>query len=243
VRTQESLLEVDNEIIAVHVDATDIYTTTDPSLKEEVERRQQIVFLALDLVTGRVNDSHPLFSFLVKNGFSDEKIGWFQDHTVELDILGINMYPMYSLKEAVRTSGGMRLRMPYAPASIIEQLGTMYWERYRRPIMIAETASAGSVSRRIKWLNDSVASVATLRERGVPVIGYTWWPLFALVGWAYRQNKRELQEYFLQMGLWNIDTRVDGKLDRVYTPVVDAYREMVSGGSRSVGALALAGVG
>jgi beta-glucosidase/6-phospho-beta-glucosidase/beta-galactosidase len=243
VRTQESLLEVDNEIIAVHVDATDIYTTTDPSLKEEVERRQQIVFLALDLVTGRVNDSHPLFSFLVKNGFSDEKIGWFQDHTVELDILGINMYPMYSLKEAVRTSGGMRLRMPYAPASIIEQLGTMYWERYRRPIMIAETASAGSVSRRIKWLNDSVASVATLRERGVPVIGYTWWPLFALVGWAYRQNKRELQEYFLQMGLWNIDTRVDGTLDRVYTPVVDAYREMVSGGSRSVGALALAGVG
>jgi hypothetical protein len=65
--------------------------------------------------------------------------------------------------------------------------------------------------------------------------------MFALVGWAYRQNVRPVSDYILQMGLWNLDTNNVDDLRRVSTPVVDAYKEMIAGGSRSVGALSAFG--
>jgi hypothetical protein len=78
-----------------------------------------------------------------------------------------------------------------------------------------------------------VAAVRNLRRRGVPVVGYTWWPLFALVAWAYRQGSLPAHRYLLQMGLWDLDER----LRRVRTPLVDAYRALVSAGSDAVGRL------
>jgi beta-glucosidase len=241
VRTQENLLAVDNQIVTVHVDATDLFTTKDDSLRAEVELRQQLVFLALDLITGTVTPGHPLYSFLLKHGMSETELTWFAEHAVKLDIVGINMYPMYTLKEMARTRRGIRTRMPYASADLVEQLATMYWQRYQRPIMITETASAGLVKRRLRWLNDSLGAVRRLRLGGIPLIGYTWWPMFALVGWAYRQNSRPMEKYLLQMGLWDLQNDNGGQLERVATPIVEIYKEMVAEGIRDVGKLAYAG--
>jgi beta-glucosidase len=241
VRTQENLLAVDNQIVTLHVDATDLFTTKDDSIRAEVELRQQIVFLALDLITGLVTPQHPLYSFLLKHGMSEPELIWFAEHAVKLDIVGINMYPMYTLKEMARTPRGIRTRMPYASADLVEQLATMYWQRYQRPIMITETASAGPVKRRLRWLNDSLGAVRRLRQGSVPLIGYTWWPMFALVGWAYRQNNRPMEKYLLQMGIWDLQSDHGGQLERVATPIVEIYKEMVAGGIQEVGKLAHAG--
>src|SRR5215203_5978124 len=81
--------------------------------------------------------------------------------------------------------------------------------------------------RRRAWLDASVAATRALRQEGVPVFGYTWWPLFALVAWAYRQGRRPPAAYLLQMGLWDIDADLDAGLARLRTPLVDAYRELV----------------
>src|SRR2546423_1874455 len=58
--TVAALKSVDPEIVAYHVDATDLYETKARDLEAEAKRRQEIVFLALDLVSGRVRDQHPL---------------------------------------------------------------------------------------------------------------------------------------------------------------------------------------
>ncbi|HXY38471.1 MAG TPA: hypothetical protein VEQ10_02315 [Vicinamibacteria bacterium] len=71
----------------------------------------------------------------------------------------------------------------------------LYWERYRRPLFVSETASLGSLRRRSQWRDDSVAAVRRLRARGVPLVGYTWWPLFAHVTWGYREGKKPPAEY------------------------------------------------
>ena len=69
------------------------------------------------------------------------------------------------------------------------------------------------------------------------MFGYTWWPLFALVAWAYRQGRRPPSAYLLQMGLWDIDPDPDAGLRRVRTPLVDAYRELAARGANAVGRL------
>ena len=76
--------------------------------------------------------------------------------------------------------------MPYAPASVLVDLCRMYHRRYGLPLMVTETAAKGSVSRRAAWMDGSIGAVRCLRAEGVPVVGYTWWPLFALVSWPYR---------------------------------------------------------
>jgi beta-glucosidase/6-phospho-beta-glucosidase/beta-galactosidase len=140
---------------------------------------------------------------------------------------------MFSQKWLFKTPRGLRIRMRYASAEIIDRLADLYWNRYRRPLFISETASEGSVRRRATWLEDSIAAVRRVRDRGVPLVGYTWWPLFALVTWAYREGKKPPSAYLKQMGLWDLQPTPQG-LERIRTRLVDRYTQLVAAGGRHV---------
>ncbi len=236
VDTAKVLKEVDDENVIVPVDATDLYESSDPELAGEVARRQEIVFLALDLITGRISPEHSLYDWLLRNGIRESDLAWFAENRIDLEIIGINLYPLFSQK-VLKRSPTLRIQMPYASGGITERLATLYHERYDTPIFISETASLGSVKRRSRWLADSVASVASARAKGVPVIGYTWWPLFALVTWAYRQGTHPPEYYLKQMGLWDLRAGQDGNLERIATSLVDEYAALVDRGADAVGRL------
>lgn len=237
VATVEALRQVDPEILCAHVDATDWYHTDDPLLADEAQHRQELVFLALDLVSGRVRAGHPLLPWLEAHGVTDRDLAWFAERAVALPLIGINLYPMFTNKLVARTPAGRsRITMPYASGQLVLELGRMYGQRYGAPLFISETASSGSVRRRQRWLDDSVAAVRQLRAEATPVLGYTWWPLFALVTWAYRQGRHPAAYYYRQMGLWNLDPAAR----RVRTSLVDAYRALANGGLAAVGALSVA---
>jgi beta-glucosidase len=234
VETVRALSAMDPDILVAHVDATDLYVAEEASLAAAARQRQDIVFLALDLITGRIDQEHSLWRWLLHHGAAEEELEWFQKHAVELHLVGINLYPMFTLKSGRRTTAGtIRWRMFYAPAEIVEQLGAMYWERYHAAVFVSETASVGTVQRRREWLDDSVAAVRRLRERGVPLVGYTWWPLFALVTWGYRQGTHPASYYLKQMGLWDLDS----DLNRIATPLVDRFRDLAAGGCGAAGTL------
>jgi len=241
VRTVQALRAVDREIVPAHVDPTDLFETDDPALEEETRRRQEIVFLALDLVSGRVGERHALRGWLIEHGATDADLAWFAEHAIDLPVIGMNMYPMYTQKRVLRDQAGrLRVRMPTGSPDLVSRLGRLYYERYRVPLFISETASLGSISRRQAWLDGSVAATRELRGEGIPVFGYTWWPLFALVAWAYRQGRRPPSAYLAQMGLWDLDSEPGAALRRVHTPLVDKYRALVTQGANPVGQLSKA---
>lgn len=237
VQVQHRLREIDPDMIFVHVDPADVYSTADPTLAGEAERRQLIGFLALDLVTGRVDREHPLHGWLLRHGAGDADLEWFAEHRVTPHLIGLNTYPMFSRKHLVRTGRGLRIRMSYGCGAMVEQLTDLYWSRYRLPMMISETAARGK--RRRAWLDESVDAVRRVRARGIPMVGYTWWPMFALVAWAYRQGGRAIEQHLEQMGLWNLEPTPGGGLRRVETPLVAAYRELTAGGASAAGPLAV----
>lgn len=240
VETVHALRSVDPDVLIAHVDATDLYDTELPESQDTARHRQEIVFLALDLVSGRVRPDHALWSWLLRHGAGEQDLAWFATRAVDLPLIGLNLYPMFTLKKLRRSPAGrQRWTMGYASAEIIDRLGALYWERYHRPLFISETASVGSIARRSRWLHDSVAAVGRVRARGIPLVGYTWWPLFALVTWGYRQGTRPPAFYLKQMGLWDLD----GSLHRVRTPLVDEFRTLVAAGSRFAGELRAAGGG
>jgi beta-glucosidase/6-phospho-beta-glucosidase/beta-galactosidase len=235
-KTVARLREVDPEIVCVHVDATDLFRSNSAVLQAEAARRQDIVFLALDLVIGRVREGHALYEWLLRHDADETALDDFAADAVALDVLGLNLYPMFSDKELVDARGRLRIRMRYAAGDIVSRLTELYWERYRAPLLISETAADGPVRRRTAWLAESIRAVAQTRARGIPLVGYTWWPLFALVTWGYREGRKDPAAYLRQMGLWDL-VRDDTGLARVATPLVERYRELVAGGSSSVGPL------
>lgn len=238
VETVKVLESVDPEIVPYFVDATDLFDTDEPEFEGEAKRRQEIVFLALDLISGRIDERHFLWSWLLRNGAREADLAWFLGNAVALPVIGMNLYPMFTQKKLLRDTGGrFRIRMPYAGADLITRLGRLYYERYRVPLMISETASMGSLRRRLAWLDQSVAATRQLREEGVPLVGYTWWPMFSLVTWAYRQGRRPVTEHLAEMGLWDIVPNEADPLRRVRTPAVDIYQQLVRGGVEAVGTL------
>lgn len=238
VETVRAAQSIDPELVACHVDATDLYDTgpnTDAATQTEAATRQELVFLALDLVSGRVREGTPLAAWLRAHGATDADLAWFAERAVDLPVVGMNLYPMFTQKRLYRTPAGrLRIAMTYANGELLTRLGRMYHARYHRPLMVTETASTGSVAKRRRWLEDSVVAVKTLRAEGVPLVGYTWWPMFSLVAWAYRQGKLPASYYLEPMGLWDL---APDDLRRTETPLVAAYRDLCVAGAGAVGRL------
>lgn len=236
--TVAALRAVDEEIVDYHVDATDLFTAVSEPCEEHARLRQHLVFLGLDLLTGTVGEQHELRGWLARHGVDDADLDGFQREPLRPPIIGLNLYPMFTQKIVLRdTSGRLRVRMPYADGALIERLARLYHERYRVPLAISETASLGSVRRRAAWLEQSVDACRRLRAEGIPVCGYTWWPLFSLVAWAYRQGHRPANKYLLRMGLWDLDSDPDAHLERRRTPVVDRYAAIAAAGEERAGGL------
>jgi hypothetical protein len=77
----------------------------------------------------------------------------------------------------------------------MERAVTAFALRYGKPVAITETSTNNTVEGRGKWLRESLAAIPRLRQAGIPLVGYTWWPLFDLVDWVYRAGARPVEDF------------------------------------------------
>ncbi|HYE07215.1 MAG TPA: family 1 glycosylhydrolase [Planctomycetota bacterium] len=231
-----ALTAVDREIVHAHVDAVDLGDDPEdagPEAQAEGAFRRELAFLPLDLVAGRVDAHHPLRGWLLRQGASDADLAWFQERAVSVRVLGLNLHPSAAGRKPVRDGAEPRAHAPCTLAAGIDRVVGRHWEHHRVPVWISETAATGPVAKRWRWLDDSVAAVARIRAAGVPLVGYTWWPLFALVTSSYRQGVLPPARYLQQAGLYDCDR----SFARVPTPLVDAFRALCARGADGAGRL------
>jgi hypothetical protein len=91
--------------------------------------------------------------------------------------------------------------------------------------MITETSAKRDISGRARWMDETLAGVRALRLEGIPVVGYTWFPLFTMIDWAYRRGRRPLKDYLLHLGLYDSAFDSKGILRRYKTSLVKHYRQ------------------
>lgn len=186
---------------------------------------------------GMVTPDHPLFTWLLRNGAAPRELADIAARPIALDIMGLNFYPQWSAKSVyLDTRGRVAYRIPDPSGAGFETLLADHYRRYGCPIMVTETSAHGSPEVRTQWLKTSLDAVKSLRERGVPVIGYTWFPLFTMIDWAYRSGKRPLKAYRIGLGLYEL---VPGEANARWleTPVVDDLRGDVQNTEQVVGTL------
>jgi beta-glucosidase len=227
VAAQEALGEVSGGAARiVHVEATFRYAGATEAFAEEVELLRARQFLIQDLLGGQVDDGHPLAGYLRGHGFGDDDLTWCAANPAIPDVVGINYYPHLTTTDY---RPGETLPVAARPrrddwATGLEEVLRAFAGRYGRPLMVTETSVLGDVPRRLAWLDASLELVAGLRGQGVEIVGYTWWPLFDLVGWEYRDAMGPVGEHLVRMGLYDLEADEIGTLHRRSTPVADRFR-------------------
>ena len=79
--------------------------------------------------------------------------------------------------------------------------------------------------------------IRDLRAAAVPVIGYTWFPLFTMIDWRYRFAQEPLEDFYLELGLYRLNRETAGPR-WTPTPLVEHFKRLISDSQRSVGDLA-----
>jgi hypothetical protein len=123
-----------------------------------------------------------------------------------LDIIGVNYYAANQWE----VPGGTKLHWDagsnderWVP---LPKLLKEVYERYRRPIFMAETSHYGTG--RAAWLREVAAGVFQARQQGVPMEGVCLYPILDRFDW-------EDPTHFHNSGLFDYRSYTDGKYERV----------------------------
>jgi beta-glucosidase len=200
VLTVEAIREQDPQAVIVNVDAAGESVPADPSMAELAAMRTARTFITTDLITGRVDERHLLWDWLLQHGMSEYELSWYKDRAVDLDIIGVNYYPeasVHLLKQDRNSIIGERL---WVGAEGMERSVRAFATRYNKPVMITETSTNGTIAGRMQWLRDSTTRIGKLRAEGIPLVGYTWFPMFDLIDWSYRAGARPIEEFIARVG-------------------------------------------
>lgn len=237
VRTVEAIKEIQPEAVMVHVEATGLTRAIREDLASLATEEKFRGYLCYDLISGRLTHDHLLYSWLVRNGVSPDDLRELQNNKIDLDVIGMNFYPQWSTKLLyLDNRGRIAFRETEPEGDGFAELITDYYDRYEVPIMITETSAVGNDEVRQKWLKSSVSMIKTLRENSIPVIGYTWFPLFTMIDWRYRFSDEPLENFYLELGMYKLNRETKGKR-WLETPIVEQMKEYIKNSHSYVGDL------
>lgn len=235
--TVKRIQEIDPSALMFHVEATGLTRSIREDLASLANEETHRGFLCFDLISGKLTHDHILFSWLVRNGAAPDKLLDLQQNKISLDVIGMNFYPQWSTKLIyLDKRGRIAFRETEPEGEGFSELICRYYDRYQVPIMITETSAVGSEELRLRWLNSSVDHIRNLRSSGIPVIGFTWFPMFTMIDWRYRFGTDPLENYYLELGLYRIN-REANKPRWVETPLVPEFQALAGSPGRSVGDL------
>jgi beta-glucosidase/6-phospho-beta-glucosidase/beta-galactosidase len=236
-QTVEALRSARSDAVMVHVEAVGLTRSSEPDLDGVARDSQLRRFLILDLITGRVSPDHPLFTWMVFHGAVPATLRSLGKRAINLDVLGLNFYPQWSTDSLRVTRRGRLVSRPVErDGSAFAEMAQTYHQRYGVPMLVTETSARGADEVRSAWLESSLADIKRMRANGIPLLGYTWFPLFTMVDWAYRFGVRPKETYYHELGLYRLDNESSRGRWRP-TALVEPFRDAILHPHETIGDL------
>jgi beta-glucosidase/6-phospho-beta-glucosidase/beta-galactosidase/glycosyltransferase involved in cell wall biosynthesis len=232
-RAMRAIRRADPQASIVLCDNVENYKSRSADLAVEVRRRNLRRFLVLDLLLGRVDRHHPLFNWVTGYGLSELDLEWFRTNPQVPDVIGLDYYP-HSEWQLEHGPEGIKQRRTETPIGLYG-IAKAYHNRYGLPMMVTETSADGQPINREIWLENTVEDCRRLREEGVPMGGYFWWPMVDQVDWDGALTHRVGKIH--EVGVFALRRQPDGTLARHPTPLVGQFAKMVAAGDEAVGPL------
>ncbi len=237
IRTAEAIRAARPDAVLVHVEDVGIEFAASADLVDLAAVSQSRRFLPLDLACGLVGPGHPFHGWLLEHGASEFELHELIAHSPRWDVLGVNFYPWSNRRFARRRNGAVGIGRDLNSGGIaLAPLLRMVHDRYQTPLMVTETSSNGGHPERARWMAETISAVRQARAEGIPVLGYTWFPMFTMIEWKYRWSRKGFEDHLLHLGLWDVFPQ-DGRLERQPTPLVDTYRRYVADSAGAIGEL------
>jgi beta-glucosidase/6-phospho-beta-glucosidase/beta-galactosidase len=211
-----------------------VCASASPENRRRLDWRDDRQWLCHDLCTGKVGADYRWLPLLRAHGIGEADLAWLHEHAVRFDIFGANFYPWSYTRMVERPDGRLVELDTRTPGAAIGPVVEAAYRRYDCPIMITETSARRDVPGRAEWMDETVAAVAGLRRSGVPVVGYTWFPLFTMIDWAYRTGRRPLEHYLLHLGLYESSFDRAGVVRRSPTALVERFQSHIQAGMPAV---------
>jgi dTDP-4-dehydrorhamnose reductase len=206
-------------------------------------------WLTFDLLEGRVDRDHPMWSYLKQVGAKEADILALREEPCPPDIIGINYYVTserfldHKLERYPACSHGGNGRHRYADVEAVRvcpdgligarALINKAWKRYRRPIAITEAHLGCSPDEQVRWLAEIWSEAQGAREDGADVRAVTSWALLGSYDWHTLMTR---EEGCYEPGAFDVSGGTP-----VQTPVAELITELAAGREPSHPALATPG--
>ena len=156
-------------------------------------------WLTWDLLTGRVDERHPLRHFLLTHGATVRELDQFRRHATPPAVVGLNYYLTSDrfldhrlARYPADTHGGNGfIRYADVEAVRVREDGIAghcahlveAWERYRLPVAITEVHLGCTREEQGRWLLEAWRGAQQARQQGADVVAITPWALLGSFDW------------------------------------------------------------
>jgi dTDP-4-dehydrorhamnose reductase len=217
-------------------------------LADVVELHNERRWLTFDLLTGRVDRSHPWWRHLGGTRERRRRLDLLASEPLVPDVLGIDHYvtsDRFLDDRLERYPGSAHAHdegRAYANVEVARVAGLAVdgfrraiddtWDRYGLPVALTEVQLAGEPDDQVGWWHEAWSAATDAGDRGIPVLGVTAWSVFGAYEWA-SILRRPCGSY--EAGCF--DVAIDGPPRR--RPLADAVAATAAGAAR--GATAVGG--
>jgi beta-glucosidase len=139
--------------------------------------------VALDLTLGRT-PSAEMCELLFRCGLTTTDFAFLREQRASGQRwLGVDYY--ITSEQLVSANGRKR---PAPNRLGLATIAREYYDRYRLPLFLSETSRVSSHA--VEWLAEQWQESAHLAATGVPVEGFTWFPLGDVIDWRYALREK-----------------------------------------------------
>jgi len=221
VLAMRAILEIRPDALFIQSESSEYFHAHNPKAIKPAEFMNSRRFLSLDLNYGRRVDSE-MYEFLLDNGMTREEYHFFHTHDVKHRCIMGNDYYVTN-EHRVRADGRTE---PAGEVFGYDEITWQYYDRYRLPVMHTETnlAEGPRGDEAVYWLWKEWANVLRVRNKGVPIVGFTWYSLTDQIDWD--TALREVNGRVNPLGLYDLD-RKPRAVGRAYRELIAEWREVL----------------
>lgn len=173
-------------------------TFSTPLLAYQAELENERRWLSFDLLCGRVNREHSMWSYMVASGINESELEVFLDEPCPPDVMGINHYVTSDrfldqrLERYPVSSHGGNGQHNYADVESVricteaaepDVLLREAWKRYNLPLAVTEAHLGSTREEQLRWLKEVWDAAQNLQTEGVDVRAVTAWSLLGAYDW------------------------------------------------------------
>ncbi|MCW3115015.1 MAG: dTDP-4-dehydrorhamnose reductase [Segetibacter sp.] len=173
-------------------------TQSTHKLRPQADFENKRRWLSFDILSGRVNEKHSLWNYLLEVGLTKEDFEFFAANPCPPDIMGVNYYitseryiderierfPQHTVggngKEVYADVEAVRVGRNQGPEVLFKEV----WERFQLPIAVTEVHLHCTREEQLRWFHYIWKAVNKLKDQGADIRAITAWALLGSFDWC-----------------------------------------------------------